>query len=216
MEESSIAKGVRRIVALTGEAAALAYRESDSFKSRIDALESLKGAELEPCLKLLRTDLNQANFPYTQKMEYRKAIDTHAKRSTKETKVKQAAVQKAVTAAVQELLGNGKNTKFIVGTLEADNKSLATAMKQAVSSSIPVVMLSKDSATNKSFYQAHVPASMTKSIKATEWIQVVSDYLGGRFGGKDGQAMGAADLSDKSLEDGKTLLERYAQMKLDQ
>lgn len=70
--------------------------------------------------------------------------------------------------------------------------------------------------TNKSFYQAHVPVSLTKSIKATEWIQVVSDYLGGRFGGGDGQAMGAADISDKSLEDGKTLLERYAKIKLDQ
>lgn len=214
-EESSIAKGIRRIVALTGEAAACAYRESEQFKPRIDALESLSNAELENALKPLRTELDKSNFPYTKKLEYRKALDTHVKRSLEESKARQAAAQKAATAAVQDYLTNGKDSKFIVGILDADNKSLATAMKQASSSSVPVVMLSNDSSSNKVHYQAFVPASLSSTFKATEWIQVVGDYLGGRVGGKDGQAMGAADASSKSVDEGVKLLEQFAKMKLE-
>lgn len=52
-EESGIAKGIRRIVAVTGHEAHAVTRVADSFKVRLDALEHVNGKEKDSGLKTL-------------------------------------------------------------------------------------------------------------------------------------------------------------------
>lgn len=51
IEESSIAKGIRRIVAVTGEEAHEASRVAAEFSKRLDWIESLRGKEKESAMK---------------------------------------------------------------------------------------------------------------------------------------------------------------------
>ena len=50
-EESGIAKGIRRIIAVTGHEAAEARRVGDGLKSKLDHIESLKGKDKDAGLK---------------------------------------------------------------------------------------------------------------------------------------------------------------------
>lgn len=51
IEESGIAKGVRRIVAVTGHEAAEAHRTADALAARLDRLEAMTGSEKDAGLK---------------------------------------------------------------------------------------------------------------------------------------------------------------------
>jgi alanyl-tRNA synthetase len=53
LEESSIAKGIRRVVAVTGEAALEAQQTADAFEKKLVAAKSLSGKELETAVKSL-------------------------------------------------------------------------------------------------------------------------------------------------------------------
>ena len=50
-EESGIAKGIRRIVAVTGHEAAEVWRVADSLKARLDYLDTIDGKEKDAGLK---------------------------------------------------------------------------------------------------------------------------------------------------------------------
>jgi alanyl-tRNA synthetase len=50
-EESGIAKGIRRIVAVTGHEAAEVRRIADGLKARLDQLEAMEGKEKDVGLK---------------------------------------------------------------------------------------------------------------------------------------------------------------------
>ena len=53
LEESSISKGIRRIVGVTGEEAAKYYRLAEDWEKRISSLEKLSGAGLEAEIKVV-------------------------------------------------------------------------------------------------------------------------------------------------------------------
>ena len=53
LEESSIAKGIRRIMGVTGSEAGRAQKEAQAFEHRINALKNLSPSELEAALKVV-------------------------------------------------------------------------------------------------------------------------------------------------------------------
>lgn len=53
IEESGIAKGIRRIIAVTGHEAADVIRQAKNFVARIDRLDTFAGKEKERVLKEL-------------------------------------------------------------------------------------------------------------------------------------------------------------------
>ena len=52
-EESGIAKGIRRIVAVTGHDAAEVTRQADAFEARIKEVEALEGKAKDAALKVV-------------------------------------------------------------------------------------------------------------------------------------------------------------------
>ncbi|CAG8612833.1 13378_t:CDS:2, partial [Racocetra fulgida] len=73
LEESGIAKGIRRIVAVTGEEAQQAIKVADEFRIKIDNISKLQGAELDSALKLVSKELDASNISSLKKSEYHKA-----------------------------------------------------------------------------------------------------------------------------------------------
>jgi len=53
LEESSISKGIRRIIAVTGEEAYLFHRVADELQKKISSMEKLSGNNLSSAIKNL-------------------------------------------------------------------------------------------------------------------------------------------------------------------
>ncbi len=53
LEETSISKGVRRIIAVTGEEASIFHRIADDFQKKILSLEKMNGSDLGSAIKNL-------------------------------------------------------------------------------------------------------------------------------------------------------------------
>jgi alanyl-tRNA synthetase len=71
VSEEGIAKGVRRVTALTTDAAKEAIRQSDLFSSYIQNASKLHGPALEKEVASLRSQLDTSVFPAAKKAEYR-------------------------------------------------------------------------------------------------------------------------------------------------
>lgn len=53
LEESSISKGIRRIIAVTGEEAYLFHRVADELQKKVSSMQKLSGSDLGSAIKNL-------------------------------------------------------------------------------------------------------------------------------------------------------------------
>lgn len=96
MEESSISKGVRRVVAVTGEEAFQASRLAEEFQQRLEALEKGTGASLEAALKTAKVDLDQLAISTVRKQEMKERLGAMQKKFMEADKVVKAEQLKKV------------------------------------------------------------------------------------------------------------------------
>ena len=99
-EESGIAKGIRRIVAVTGHEAQDVTRVADTFEARITQVELLKGKAKDTALKTVTVELGQADISLLRKSGMRDRLTTLRKAFDKEVKEKETAANKAVCDSV--------------------------------------------------------------------------------------------------------------------
>ena len=99
-EESGIAKGIRRIVAVTGHEAQDVTRVADTFEARIKQVELLKGKAKDTALKTVTVELGQADISLLRKSCMRDRLTTLRKAFDKEVKERETAANKAVCDSV--------------------------------------------------------------------------------------------------------------------
>lgn len=112
-EESGIAKGIRRITAVTGHEAHEVTRVAQALKAKLDSLELASGKEKDAGLKALSVvrvlstftglkfterpqELGQADISVIRKTELRDRLATIRKAFDKQAKEKEAATNKEV------------------------------------------------------------------------------------------------------------------------
>lgn len=113
-EESGIAKGIRRITAVTGHEAAEARRLADAFTARLNQLDNMSGPEKDAGLKSYTVvrrmpyprgqlcssstqELGQADISVLRKAELRDRLASIRKAFDKEVKEREAKTNKAVS-----------------------------------------------------------------------------------------------------------------------
>lgn len=113
VEESGIAKGIRRITAITGQEAQEATRVANGFKARLDVLETNSGNEKDAGLKALAVvgrlierasmrcsrlsqELGQADISVLIKADLKERLGAIRKAFDKQTKEKEAALNRSV------------------------------------------------------------------------------------------------------------------------
>jgi alanyl-tRNA synthetase len=110
VEESGIAKGIRRIVAYTGDAAHEVQRIAVEFNNRITALEAMPhNAEKEQEAKTIQNDLNQLVVSTLTKEDLRTRFTKVQKAILEEQKKKQKAESKTALDAVNEYFNKPEN-----------------------------------------------------------------------------------------------------------
>jgi len=202
VDESAVAKGVRRVVGVTGQLAADAVAAGAALSSRLDALTSsdvgaAAAADVDGARKALtqlKLDVDASTTSIHLKAGLRAAIGAHDKLLQKRAKALSAegtnAASAAVAAAASEAATAGK--AYVVleigGGLEV--KAMQPLVQRAIKeSAIAVMVLS--AAADKVSCVAAVPNDRLEQLPANEWLQQVLSELNGRGGGKPAQAQGS-------------------------
>lgn len=113
-EESGIAKGIRRIVAVTGHEAHEVTRVANNLEAKLESIDQLTGKEKDTALKAFTVvsnildglpnvgsynslqELNQADISVLRKAEIKDKLNTTRKAFDKDIKEKEAALNKLV------------------------------------------------------------------------------------------------------------------------
>lgn len=131
IEESGIAKGIRRIVAVTGDEAYSVQRIATEFGERLARLERMPhGHEKEQQIKATTSELNQLSISWITKSKLRDQFAKIVKAHLEEQKALQKADAKKALDAITNYFGENKEkTQFVAKVpVTANQKAISEAV----------------------------------------------------------------------------------------
>ncbi|OLP79683.1 Alanine--tRNA ligase [Symbiodinium microadriaticum] len=222
LQEEGIAKGIRRIVAVTGPQAAVeATLKAKSLSSDLDGFKGMSpGAELDKCIGDLRRRVTEdKEVSLLMKSDIMTELETLAKGSLKAGK---AETKKFEGKAKEDGEKLGKEAaaasgETFVGVVQAgagcdDAKVLTPAMEAAIKQCPSKAIMLMSNMGGKLAILAVVPKALAGKLSAKIWSGKVLDAIGGKGGGKDDRAQGQGDASklDQALSTAKACAEVQA------
>ncbi|XP_022907416.1 alanine--tRNA ligase, cytoplasmic [Onthophagus taurus] len=219
--EEAIAKGIRRIVALTGPEAAKALKKTELLENKLNDIKTtidksdFDSKEIVKSIVELTEEASHSIIPYWKKEEIRNALKTLKKNLDDKERAKKAAIANQVVDEVKLFLKENPNLPIIVKCLNAasNTKALDSALKQvkALSPKSAAMFVSVDMDCSKVFSLAAVPKeAQEKGLKANEWIQQVSVLMNGKGGGKADSAQ-ASGTNVAAIEQVLIVAKQYAE-----
>ncbi|KAI8263606.1 Alanine--tRNA ligase [Colletotrichum sp. SAR11_239] len=218
VEESGIAKGIRRIIAYTGDAAHQVQREAVEFSKKLDALEALPfGPGKEQEIKTTQHALNQLTISTLTKEDIKKRFEKIVKAVTDEQKKRQKAEAKTALDTVVGHFDKNKDSKWFVGQLpiSANAKAIGEVVKHFQSKdkerSVYLFGGSKDegAVAHGVYVGTHLSS---QGVTAEQWATQVSGVIGGKSGGKEpvrqGQGTNAENIDEAVATAEKWLKEK--------
>mmetsp|Transcript_16407 Transcript_16407/g.33447 ORF Transcript_16407/g.33447 Transcript_16407/m.33447 type:complete len:974 (+) Transcript_16407:24-2945(+) len=204
LSEEGIAKGIRRITAVTQERAREASNAAKAFALRLKAAEDLSGAELESESKKLKVELSTLAISVIAKNDLTVALAALQAKvkewQTAQMAVKVDAAKAAAAASVSAAQAAGKNKCVVRFDFGTDGKT-ATKILKAVAKGVAVMLVSADASAGR--YGAFASAPKGVDVDCKKWIADTFDGIGGRGGGKPAQAQWSVeglDSIDQALE----------------
>ncbi|KAI0474041.1 tRNA synthetases class II (A)-domain-containing protein [Xylariaceae sp. FL0804] len=221
VEESGIAKGIRRIIAYTGEEAHRVQREADEFNKRISVIEAMSfGSEKEAEVKQATADLNNLVVSTLTKEDLNARFAKVVKSVTDEQKKRQKAESKTALDTVTEYFAKDENkeAKYFVGHLpiSANNKAVADVMnhfkKQDKDRSVYLFGGSREEGAV--IHGVYVGTGLaSRGVTAEAWAAEVAGVIGGKSGGKEPERRGQGTNPDK-IDEAVATAEKWLAEKL--
>jgi alanyl-tRNA synthetase len=204
MEEGGIAKGIRRIVAVTGDEAVQAQRVANEFKNKLDKLEKMQGEKLEAEIKLVAKELDTLPISAVNKAH----MDAE--------KVRSAAQQKEMIDSLDKYFEENPNAQFIIKNVNVggNNKAIGAAINHVKANHKQKAIYLFSVASGRVMHQCLVTKDhVGKGLKASEWADVVAKQVGGKKGGKDETAQGSGDKPE-SIDQAIEAAAEFAKLKI--
>jgi len=208
VEETAVAKGIRRISAVTKAAAKEAIEGGDKYSAKVGALEELSfdTPELDKQAGALRKELDEAFTSAVVKAELRVRIEGVQKKAVEAKKKALAAkvdkILNVVNEQIEEAVADNKKVLVLNVDIAADSKASQKVMNAAkkLAPDMAFMGLSEEEVGSggKLMAFAVVPEAMAADgFKADDWVRATLAVCGGRGGGKPESAQGqAAECSD--------------------
>ena len=203
LSEEGIAKGIRRITAITGEDALLAHGLADQLEARANALHTHSPDALQQAHADLTKEVEVATLPAPRKNAIRAKLAESQKQLkdiAKAAAAEQAKKAQQLAAGIASSAANSAE-EIVVASLElgSDRNALEAAMG-TITSANPnkaVMLLSPDQGAGRVSVMASVPKGIVgRGLKAGDWVREVTAIMGGKGGGRPDNAQGSgSDLS---------------------
>ena len=192
--EEPVAKGVRRLVCLTGQAAQEAIDAGFALRRRAESAGGLDTANLEAELRELSYVLKTASAPMTGAAAVRGAIEALQEKLKSARKAAASTGREGAVHAARAIAAEHKES-VIVAQIPAggDRRALLAAMDaiRATRAAAAVMLFSIDEDEGKIAIAAHVPAPMIEAgFMAGEWVRAAALACGGKGGGRADSAQG--------------------------
>jgi len=189
--ESSIAAGMRRIEAVTGQEALRYVQETEDLLADIAALLSSSRKDVLRHLEKLKAQLEEAekeNKALRQKLALLKTQEGEER--------------------IRKIKGINVLAQRFEGVSAEELRSLADSLKQRIGSGVVVLGTSSD---GKAFVVVGVTKDLTHRLKADELIRDIAPLIGGGGGGRPDFAQAGGkkpECLDMALEESYSLIEK--------
>lgn len=212
IEEGPSAAGIRRLFAVTGEEARTAHSNADHWEEQCKQLEKLAETQNITALRqqflTVRSEVDQTMMPYHRKLALRSRLNKISEILSKHFRNNVKEQEQFARNYVAELLKKVNDDKDKTPHIEvqlldvgSDNGLLHNTCRDIVAGAkkpIAVLLVSVDvSKPDKPavILCAHVSEALQEQgLKANEWVNAAATVVGGKGGGKAGQAQGRGNL----------------------
>lgn len=164
LEEAGIAKGIRRIVAVTGQTAYDVQRDADLFEEKLGELEKIPfGPQKEQRVKQTQIELNELSISTLKKAALRKRFEKITKDILNEQKAAQKAENEKVINAIKEYFSRDENedkrNAVIKIPFDTSSKAVSEALKHVSTKEKDrgIYLIAKDGQTGKVTHGCFVP-----------------------------------------------------------
>ncbi|KAI4826009.1 hypothetical protein KUCAC02_021668 [Chaenocephalus aceratus] len=224
VSEEAIAKGIRRIVAVTGTEAQKAQRKADSLLQSLSALGEKVKQQTDPNKDIQKdiADMTEligtAVISQWKKDEMRESLKGLKKTMDDLDRSYKADIQKRVLEKTKEVIESSPNQALLVMEMEtgASAKALNESLKLLKSQSpqTAAMLFTVDPEAGKITCLCQVPQDVAKrGLKASEWVQELCPLLDGKGGGKDMSAQ-ATGKNTQCMQEALQMANQFAQLKL--
>ncbi len=195
LEENGIAKGIRRIVAVTGSLAHEVQREAEVWAGRVSELERMEySTEKETKTKEWQHELGRVEISLLAKSKLRDRFGAVVKANLDHQKTAQKAENKRVLDAVtQHFEKNKENSTLVLSVpVSAGSKAIQEAIKVVgTKQKDKTLYLLGTSEDGKVVHGCHVSSdAQAKGADAGKWANEVAGLVGGKAGGKGATSLG--------------------------
>ncbi|XP_071698599.1 alanine--tRNA ligase-like [Rutidosis leptorrhynchoides] len=221
LSEEGIAKGIRRVTAVTTEYAFEAIKKAAELENEVYQASKLEGSLLEQKVASLNGQVESAYIPSAKKADLKAKI-LLLQNSVIEGKKKIAKenINKAVEAAIKAAeVASSEGVPFCIlhVAVGSDNAAIREAVVKVMEQTgMAVMVFSTDEESKKALVCAGVPENSDKSkqLKVLEWLKAALKPLEGKGGpGKGGLAQGqGADINH--VEEAIDVAKSFAALKL--
>ncbi|KAI5786445.1 alanyl-tRNA synthetase [Peziza echinospora] len=218
IEENGIAKGIRRIIAVTGNDAHAVQRVAEEFGKRIAALEKMpSGPAKEQEVKSIQVDFNNLTISAVTRAQQKERIAKIVKTALDEQKTKQKAELKQAADTINKFFTENADAKTLVVKLDisANTKILSDTLNQVKKEKKDknvYLFAVDDGADGKVVHACHISEdAFKKGTSATDWASKVSEVVGGKAGGKGNTSQGIGsniDKVDEAIEVARQFIEK--------
>ncbi|XP_074591798.1 alanine--tRNA ligase-like isoform X1 [Curcuma longa] len=219
LSEEGIAKGIRRIIAVTTGCAFKALDLASSLASEINVACKSEGSLLEKKVASLKSKIDAAAIPAAKKADLRAEVSQledrvrKAKKKTAEENIMKAA--KTATEAAKAAASRGKTFCIVRVDVGLDTSAVREAVLKVLElQGLAVMAFSTDAESNKAVVCAGVPDNGSKDGLVIEWLNEVMKPLKGKGGGgNNGIAQGQGNEASR-LEEAMDIASKFASLKL--
>jgi alanyl-tRNA synthetase len=207
LSEEAVAKGVRRLVAVTGVSASAALQAADQMSARLHTASVMDDSRLARELPELITSLDSLTMPASRRAELRaelSGLQERIKQAQKKLSEGLTAEAVATARAIAESALTS-NDQIIISSIDAgEDRNAMNAALKTIREKCPraaVMLFSVEQNTGKVSISCAVPQDLiTKGLKAGDWLKEAAAVVGGKGGGKPDAAQGGGTDGSKVKE----------------
>ncbi len=213
--EEAVAKGIRRLTALTGAAAHQAAAHGERLLARVTALKQAEDEQLAAGITKVSAEVNEAQLPLLMKSQIRAELTELQKIVKERDKARSQAALGDVVSTAQRIAEAGDEQLIIARVDGTDTKTLRNALEVIRKTRPAAAVLLGSAEGDKVALVAAVPeARIKQGMKAGDWVKQAALVVGGSGGGRPDIAQaGGKDPAklDAALEAGRQFARTFVQ-----